>query len=100
METSAAAWVASQSASAVLPAAVGPQTTRTTGALLAPKASLELRPRELDDGGAAVNVVRGKRSGVERTERRNQGGQKNLKEHREGFLDVLTVDSFERLSRM
>jgi hypothetical protein len=46
-----------------------------------------------------MDIVRGKRSGVERTECRDKGDQKKMQEHREGFLDVATVASFERLSR-
>src|SRR4051812_26542552 len=60
------AWAASRMAACVLPAAVGPQITRmaspcaaSPAPLLPAKAALELGPRELHDGGAAVHVVRG-----------------------------------------
>src|SRR6476619_5255787 len=46
--------VASASATAVLPTAVGPTTT---GTLPTPKPALQLLARQLHDGGTAVHVV-------------------------------------------
>src|SRR6478672_7989206 len=56
----------------VLPAAVGPQITRTTGraSSLAAKAPLELGPRELHDRRPAVDVVRRQLRLAERDEQR------------------------------
>src|SRR6187549_305812 len=69
---------ASQSASRVLPAAVGPHTTGIVRALLPTKAALELGPRELDDGRATVDVVRGKPRLAQRDEERTHLGRRQL----------------------
>src|SRR6267143_2217709 len=55
------------SASAVFPTPVGPTMTGTSG-LRAAKPALQLIPRELHDGGPAVDVVRGKLAGEEARE--------------------------------
>src|SRR5215217_6518258 len=60
LTTVRSAWRANHSAAKVLPAPVGPQMTRI-GSLLSSKATLELGPRQLHDGRAAVHVVRRKR---------------------------------------
>src|SRR5690349_7714669 len=65
---STGATLASRSAARVLPDAVGPQMTGITRRSLPAKAPLELRPGELHDGGAAVDVVRGELRGTERDE--------------------------------
>src|SRR5512133_2650231 len=50
--------LASHIATALFPAAVGPQMTRTSAS---PETSLNLVPRKLYDRGATVHVVRGER---------------------------------------
>src|SRR5437868_6631903 len=67
---------ASHMATADFPAAVGPQMTGTTRARAEPvvsaptEATLELIPREVHDGGTAVNVVRRQRAVAQRDEQR------------------------------
>src|SRR5204862_1975462 len=69
---------ASQSASRVFPADVGPHTTGIATALLPTKAALELGPRELDDRRAAMDIVRRKPRLAERDEQRAHLGRREL----------------------
>src|SRR5688572_10761318 len=60
--TSSGQWVVRARATAVFPTAVGPTTT---GTLAPAKPALQLLTRQLDDGRAAVNVVRREIGGEE-----------------------------------
>src|SRR4051794_6973952 len=98
---------ASQSASRVLPAAVGPHTTGMTGALLATKTALELGPRELNDRRATVHIVRGQPRLAERDEQcaHLAGGQLvtrfdgSLARHRRGESLVARVGGRRAITR-
>src|SRR5438093_93838 len=57
-------------ASTLFPAPVGPQMTGTTRTSTPAKTPLELVPGEVDNGGAAMHVVRGKTRRRERDEQR------------------------------
>src|SRR6478672_325530 len=66
---------ASQRAIALFPAAVGPQMTRMSATS---KAAVELIPRQLDDGCAAMHVVRGQRGVAQRDEQRAHLARREL----------------------
>src|SRR6185503_10776182 len=68
-------------ATALLPAAVGPQMTRISAPA---ESALNLVPTELNDRGAAVHVVRGQRRVAERDKQRAHlaGGERVSRLHR------------------
>ncbi len=63
-----------------------------------PDSGPQLRSIDDDPRMGKMNVVRGKRSGVEGTGGRDESDEQNLEQHREGFHEVATVDSFGRPS--
>src|SRR5438045_2497662 len=65
-------------ATAVLPAAVGPQMTRIGSSLLTAKPTLELGPGQLHDRGASVHVVSGKRRVAQCDEQRAHLAERQL----------------------
>src|SRR6476661_7943629 len=77
---------ASCSAAYVLPDAVGPQSTGTTGTSLTPKTSLELWPGELHNGGPSVHVVRGELRIAQRQEERTHLSLRELVASLDGRL--------------
>src|SRR3954469_18904704 len=65
-------------ATAVFPAAVGPQMTRIASLLLSAKATLELGPGQLHDRGASMHVVCGQRRVAQCNEQRTHLTQGQL----------------------
>src|SRR5438093_12798209 len=63
-------------ASTLFPAPVGPQMTGTTRTSTPAKTPLELVPGEVDNGGAAMHVVRGETRRRERDEQRAHLGRR------------------------